>query len=161
MHEMFDRIVTLRVGEVMTAAPVTIDCSASMQEASRLFSDKRIHAVPVVDHLGHCVGILTASDFVKRADLFAEADARLNPIVHEEQGIMVEPCSFDYVTDCMTQCIQSVAPTTPLISAAKIMIGARLHVLPVIDDHKPVGVLSNLDVVAVLVNAFEEAKRSL
>jgi hypothetical protein len=31
----------------------------------------------------------------------------------------------------------------------------------VIEDHRPVGILSNLDVVAALVNAFEEAKHSM
>jgi hypothetical protein len=36
-----------------------------------------------------------------------------------------------------------------------------LHVLPVVEFHKPIGILSNIDVVAALVNAFEEAKQSI
>lgn len=161
MHEMFDRIVTLRVGDVMTADPITVDASSSMSEVSHLFSTRRLHSAPVVDETGTCIGIITASDFVKRTDFYSEADQQPHEIVHQEEGILLEPRSYDYVTDCMTKFVQAVSPATPMIQAAKIMTGARLHILPVIEDHKPVGILSNLDIVAALVNAFEEAKHSL
>ena len=160
MHEMFDRILSLRTGDVMTGDPVTVNASASMAEVSHLFAASRLHSAPVVDDAGRCVGIITASDFVQRADAYCESDQQPNAVVHGEKGILVEPRSFDYVSDCMTGCVQTISPTTPLIQAAKIMTGAHLHVLPVIDDHRPVGVLSNLDVVAALVNAFDEARQS-
>lgn len=123
MHEMFDRIVALRVGEVMTADPVTVDSSASMTDVSRLFYKHRLHSAPVVDAAGHCIGIVTASDFVKRAEIYAESDQQPHELVHEEEGILLEPRSFEYVTDCMTQCVQTVDPSASLIHAAKIMTG--------------------------------------
>lgn len=161
MHEMFYRIVSLRVGDVMTTDPVTVNLSASMAEVSHLFATRGIHSAPVVDDSGTCVGIITASDFVQRNERYAESDQQPHEIVHREEGILVEPRSYDYVTDCMSQGVQSVNPCTPLITAAKIMTSAHLHVLPVVEDHKPVGILSNIDVVAALVNAFEEAKQSI
>ncbi len=161
MYEMFDRIVTLRVGDVMTADPITVDASASITQVCHLFSTHHLHSAPVVDDSGRCVGMITASDFVRRTEIYSESEQQPHEIVHGEEGILIEPRSYDYVSDCMSPCVQTVSPSTPLIQAAKIMTSARLHVLPVIEDHKPVGVLSNLDVVAALVNAFEEAKHTL
>jgi CBS-domain-containing membrane protein len=161
MHEMFDRIVSLRVCDVMTASPVTVDSSCSMAEVSSLFASRGLHSAPVVDDAGRCVGVITASDFVKRSEVLAQSDQQPHTLCHGEEGILLEPKSYDYVTDCMSPCVQAVAPITPLIRAAKIMTSAHLHTIPVIEDHKPVGILSTLDVVAALVNAFEEAKNSI
>ena len=161
MHEMFDRILALRVSDVMTTDPVTVDASSSMEDVSILFATQGIHSAPVVDDMGKCIGIITASDFVKRNRMYSSCDSQPHELSHQEDGILLEPRSYDYVSDCMTDGIQSITPTTPLIAAARIMTDAHLHTLPVLDAHKPVGMLSNLDVVATLVNAFEEAKNSI
>ena len=129
MHEMFDRILTLRVGDVMTASPVTVEVSASMEEVARLFTTHRIHSAPVIDDSGRCVGIITATDFVKRMAIYSESEQQPVEMVHREEGILAEPRSYDYVSDCMTPCVQTVTSTTPLIQAAKVMTGAHLHIL--------------------------------
>ncbi|MGI9470585.1 MAG: CBS domain-containing protein [Rubripirellula sp.] len=161
MHEMFDRIVSLRVLDVMTSDPITVDASLSMEDVSQLFGEQGIHSAPVVDNSGKCVGIITASDFVKRNRKYSSSDSQPHELSHHEEGILLEPRSYDYVSDCMTDGIQSITPTMPLIAAARIMTDAHIHTLPVIEGHQPVGVLSNLDVVAALVNAFEEARNSI
>lgn len=161
MHEMFDRLVTLRVCDVMSHDPLTIDVASSMNEVSHLFLKQGLHSAPVVDSQGKCVGIITASDFVKRTELYAQYDDSSQQVVHDEDGMHLEPKSCEFVSDCMTSGIQSLDPDMPLIVAARVMVDAHLHVLPVIDQHRPVGILSNLDVVAALVNAFDEAKGSI
>lgn len=161
MHEMFDRILSLRVADVMTSDPVTVDLSASMEDVSRLFETNGIHSAPVVDESGKCVGIITASDFVKRNRMYAAGDCQPHELSHHEEGILLEPRSYDYVSECMTDGIQSITPSTSLIAAARIMTNAHIHTLPVIDGHHAVGIVSNLDVVAALVNAFEEARNSI
>lgn len=158
MHHMFDRILSLRVSDVMTAGAVTVNESASMIDVARLFAEKRLHCAPVVDDNDRCIGIITASDFVKRCELLADSNGEPHEVVNREDGIQLEPRSFDYVSECMSQGVQSVNPSTPLIKAARVMNDAHLHVLPVVEDNRAVGVVSNLDVVAALVNAFEEAR---
>jgi CBS domain-containing protein len=161
MHEMFDRIVSLRVSDVMSRAPLTVDVSAGMSEVSEFLSTNNIHAAPVVDAQGQCVGIITATDFVKRSEVYSHHGDAARQMLHDNEGLRVEPKSYELVSDCMTSGIQSISPDMPLIAAARVMVDAHLHVLPVIEHHRPVGMLSNLDVVAALVNAFEEAKRTI
>ena len=146
MYEMFDRILTLRVGDVMTTRPVMVEVSASMEEVARLFTKHRIHSAPVIDDSGRCVGIITASDFVKRMEIYSESAQHPVEMVHGEEGILAEPRSYDYVSDCMSASVQTIMASTPLIQAAKVMTGAHLHVLPVVEDHKPVGILMQLPI---------------
>lgn len=161
MHEMFDRILSLRISNVMTADPLTVELSDSMTAVSQLFAKHNLHAAPVNNELGQCVGIISTSDFVKRCESLSDADADEHRVFQDEEGIRVEPRSYDRVAECMSQGVQCVSRSTPLITAAKIMTQSHIHVLPVVESHQAVGVVSNLDVVAALVNAFEEAKNSL
>ena len=158
MHQMFDRILSLRVSDVMSTEPITIDLSASMDDVSRVFAGHGLHSAPVVDEAGKCVGIITASDFVKRSEVYSSHQGEPHEVVRGEEGLQLESRSYDNVCDCMTQGVQALGPSTPLVKAARVMTEAHLHVLPVIEDHRPVGIISNLDIVAALVNAFDEAK---
>jgi CBS domain-containing membrane protein len=54
---------SLSVKEVMTSEVATISPEASLAEAARLLTDRKIGCLPVVDG-GRLVGILTEGDFV-------------------------------------------------------------------------------------------------
>jgi CBS domain-containing protein len=161
MDVMFDRILSLRVSDVMTCDPITVDASASMAEVCHLFLERNLHSAPVVDESGRCVGIITASDFVQRTQLCSscERQPRGGAETSGGNGSSVDAAwCYESVSDCMTHSVQSVSRSSSLIAAARIMTSAHFHVLPVIEDHRPVGVISNLDVVAALVNAFAEVR---
>jgi CBS domain-containing protein len=57
----------IRVGEVMSTPPVTIDSSASLREAARLMNDERLHRLVAVDAHGRPIGVIAAMDFVALA----------------------------------------------------------------------------------------------
>jgi CBS domain-containing protein len=54
----------IRVGEVMSVPPVTIDGSALLIEAARIMHSQRLHRLVVVDGDAHPTGVLSAMDFV-------------------------------------------------------------------------------------------------
>ncbi len=54
----------VRVGEVMSAPPVTIDGGASIRDAARVMHERQLHRLVVVDERGRAVGVLAAMDFV-------------------------------------------------------------------------------------------------
>ena len=160
---MFDRIASLRVSDVMAKAPITtVEPTAEMSSVARLFAQRELHSAPVVEDSGRCIGIVTASDFVQRTRSLAasEPDGLGRPMAPAEDAVMIESKSLGTVADCMTTAIQAIHPSTSLIQAARVMAEAHLHVLPVIEHDKPVGILSNIDIVAALVNAFDEARNS-
>jgi CBS domain-containing protein len=63
--EMHDLIAKLKVTEVMTRHPVTIEQNASIGEAARSMLDNKFSGLPVVDESAHLVGIITESDIFR------------------------------------------------------------------------------------------------
>ena len=63
--EMNNLLANLKASEVMTRDPVTIQQSASIGEAARIVLEKKISGLPVVDQMGHLVGIITESDIFR------------------------------------------------------------------------------------------------
>lgn len=57
----------VRVGEVMSAPPVTVEDMTLLRDAARLMHDEHLHRLVVVDDRGRPVGVLSAMDFVALA----------------------------------------------------------------------------------------------
>jgi CBS domain-containing protein len=52
------------VREIMTPAPITINCDTSVDEAMRIMTENRIRHLPVIDSRGFIAGILSIGDLV-------------------------------------------------------------------------------------------------
>jgi CBS domain-containing protein len=57
----------IRVGEVMSSPPVTINASATLTDAARIMDRGRLHRLVVIDEKGRPIGVLAAMDFVALA----------------------------------------------------------------------------------------------
>jgi CBS domain-containing protein len=57
----------VRVGEVMSAPPVTVDTNASIQDAAIRMHTESIHRLVAVDDDGRPIGVISAMDFVALA----------------------------------------------------------------------------------------------
>jgi CBS domain-containing protein len=57
----------IRVGEVMSAPPITIDAGAQLTDAARMMDRDHLHRLVVVDAHGRPIGVLAAMDFVALA----------------------------------------------------------------------------------------------
>jgi CBS domain-containing protein len=57
----------VRVGEVMSSPPVTIDSNAAIQDAAIRMQSERIHRLVAVDDHGRPIGVISAMDFVALA----------------------------------------------------------------------------------------------
>ena len=65
----------LKVGEVMTRNPVTIDCSARVAAAMGLMTDRRVRHLPVVEN-GQVVAMLSMGDVLRWLTLHQEDEIR-------------------------------------------------------------------------------------
>jgi acetoin utilization protein AcuB len=60
-----DAVMSLHVGAVMSEAPVTVGGDAHLGELARLFAERRIGVVPVVDAGGRLLGIISYIDVLR------------------------------------------------------------------------------------------------
>jgi len=57
----------IRVGEIMSSPPVTVDAMATLRDAARRMQEERLHRLVAVDEHGRPIGVLSAMDFVALA----------------------------------------------------------------------------------------------
>lgn len=57
----------IRVGEVMSTPPVTIDGELPIREAARVMDEGRLHRLVAIDRSGRPIGVISAMDFVSLA----------------------------------------------------------------------------------------------
>lgn len=125
----------MRVAELMTVGVKTIDPEATIAEAVLVIADEHISALPVVDHAGQFVGVLSTTDILQSA---AEAADRA-----ERERVFEETL----VKDLMTVRPATVPVTADVKEAAQQMLYLDVHRLFVVDDGKLVGVISQSDIV--------------
>jgi CBS-domain-containing membrane protein len=164
MNSAIERLLSLRVSDVMNSPVKTVSECDSMADAARVLIESEIRGAPVVDAAGRCVGMLSGIDFAHRANRLARGEASLAfGQEHElrrdpgEMPIQLEATSQDRVREHMSPAVQTINQTATLINASRVMCREHIHRLVIIDeDGRPVGLISSLDLVAAMIAAVEE-----
>ena len=159
MNSAIERLLTLRVGDVMNDLVVKIDQQTTMGQAAAVFEEYDISGVPVVDNDGKCIGVLSVADFAYRERQLAVASAwselSSQPTNRFESGGVEH--DHQCVTDYMSPVVQTVSKDAPIMNAARLLVGEHLHRLVIVDDdERPIGILSSLDLVGCMIVAVEE-----
>ena len=127
----------LSAADLMTIDPVVIALDAPIEDAQRLILDRGVSGLPVIDHTGALVGVVSQTDFMHLG----------NPDV---QGLIHHKASGIRVGEVMSRPPITVLLTTPLVEAARKMVEEHVHRLVVVDDdQRPVGVLAAMDFVTL------------
>jgi CBS domain-containing protein len=153
-----DQLYRRRVKEVMSRQVVTISVNDKVHDALELMMENRVSALPVVDHRGRCVGILSTSDFV---DVTYELDEGLSAVEHQSEiwwRLFVKNVSQNIgqqsLMDMMTEDVISSSPDDLVVKAASTMLRERVHRLPVLDNERRLlGIISTTDVLRAMVEA--------
>ena len=164
MSNAIERLLSLRVSDVMTRNLVQIPAHQTMGDAAQLMIRHEISGAPVVDEQGRCVGILSGFDFALREMAGCQSTesprGRVEHVLVRDlpgQPYHIEDVPEDMVSTHMSPAVQTVNPSATLMQAARAMCAAHIHRLVVLDEHAhPLGIVSSLDVVAALVKGIEE-----
>ena len=130
------------VTEWMTRPAVTIRAAAPVREAAALMKAREIRHLPVVDDADRLVGIVTDRDL--RQIVF-------DPAIQDRLGEVAEILEGLTVREVMTWGVVTVKPATGIRQAARLMHEQKIGALPVVEDGRVVGMLTERDV----LRAFE------
>jgi acetoin utilization protein AcuB len=136
----------------MSANPVTIGADTPITEALRVMRESQVHRLPVLDDEGRMVGIVSEKDL-----LYASPSPATSLSIYEMHYLL----SQLKVTELMTRDVISVAPDVPLEEAARIMADNSIGGLPVLEDGKLVGIITETDIFKVFLELFGAREHGL
>jgi acetoin utilization protein AcuB len=131
----------MNVGDVMTKHPLVVDLDAPVRVAADLMRSKGIRHLPVVDAGAHVLGIVTDRDL--RHAVFL-------PALAGHAGLAPHRVKALRVRDVMTWSVVTTHADIELVQAALTMFQRRIGSLPVVEDRRLVGILTEQDVFAGL-----------
>jgi CBS domain-containing protein len=110
------------IREVMTTDPTTLPATATITEAAMRMREEDIGDVIVLDGNEQLCGVVTDRDIVVRALANGETTAKLGDI-----------CSRD---------VTALSPDDEVGDAVKLMTEKAVRRLPIIDNGRPIGIVS-------------------
>jgi CBS domain-containing protein len=160
------RLSTLVVRDVMSTKVVELSANDGMECAAKILVENEVSAAPVVNEFGRCVGVLSATDFVRREKALCDDQGSwMDPQRHQLVKRPSEPWNIEsrphnLVSSNMTPQVHSVTVDTSMLDAGRIMDAQHVHRLPVLDrDGQAIGIVSSMDIVAALLKAVDEMNR--
>jgi len=153
-------LLAMTAADLMKRPVVCIPQEMSLRAAAHVLKREQISGAPVVDAAGACIGVLSATDFLRWAEHGVQGEAihcQCHPDYRSEwQVIDVEVLPREEVRYHMSTDVVTVAGATPINEVARRMIDAHIHRLFVVDGaRRPIGVVSTTDIVAAV--AYAEA----
>jgi CBS-domain-containing membrane protein len=150
-------MIMLTIKDVMTNDVVTVKRETTVSELAKLFTEKHISSIPVLDDAGALVGIVTETDLVEQDKslhiptvisifdwvICLESDKKFEKELKKMTG--------QTVGDVYTQAVETVAQSTPISEVADIMSSRKIHAIPVVTDHKVVGIVARIDLIRTMI----------
>ncbi|MBI2373664.1 MAG: CBS domain-containing protein [Deltaproteobacteria bacterium] len=124
----------LLVSSLMTPDVETLFEDETMDLARTIMTLARIRHLPVVDRSDQLVGLVTHRDLL-RASATALRQSKTEAQVR--------------VVEIMTRGVRTVSRTATALSAGEIMLEHKLGCLPVVDEKRLVGIITEADFVAL------------
>lgn len=134
------------VSELMTTEVASVTPDTSLATIARLFDERQISAVPVVDSSGAIVGVLSRTDLLRVGRIQAGS--------HRKAQVLTLPqkTAADLVRETTRKPV-TIGPKTTMAEAARKMCDERIHRVFVVDDNKLVGVISTFDTMTAVRDA--------
>ena len=140
------------VKDRMTFNPVTIRVDTSLKEALDLVRSSPFRHLPVLDENDKLVGIVTEKSLV-----YASPTSSTTLSVFEVDYILLRT----KIEQIIQGEVISVGPNLPIEEAARVMIDHRIGCLPVVEDDKLIGIISDTDIFRVFVEGLGGGHPSL
>lgn len=132
----------LTVGDMMSSELITVKPGDTLDVVRDSMYTRHIRHIPVVDDHDHVVGLISHRDLLR------------STLIERPHGSKyIEDSILEEVTaeQVMTTALETATPQTDLRDAARVMLGQKLGCLPVIEDGKLVGILTEADFLRVVL----------
>ncbi|HPH98433.1 MAG TPA: CBS domain-containing protein [Anaerolineaceae bacterium] len=134
----------------MTSPVITVSPDTSLAEARKIVNERNIRALPIMDG-DQLVGIITRRGLL-RLDLSS---------LDEQSWQLKVELKDEKVSDVMTTNPITVSPDWMMPRAARVMLENKITALPVIENDKLVGILTNSDMLRFILGESPSLKKTI
>ena len=142
--------------DIMTTEVVSVTPETSLQDLAKTFVTTRYSNLPVVDEAGKLVGIISETDLVEQQKplhiptvmtlfdwvfTFGSEKRFREQVDRVTANSVGELCEREPVT---------CTPDTPVSEIAGLMSRHKVHLLPVVEEERMVGVVARLDLIRTM-----------
>jgi len=143
----------LTAKDIMTRDAITVRTTTTIEELARTLMEHKISGVPVVDDAGGLIGIVTENDLISQNKrLHIPTVMRLFDafIMLESPGKIekeIKKMTAITVNDIYTKEVITVTEDTPVQDIATIMSEKKVHLIPVVEGKKILGIIGKIDLI--------------
>ena len=135
------------IDAIMSTDLITLGPDATLADARELLQEHKIHHLPIVDDDGALVGLMTLTNVLAATDSILRDENRIH-------------ASDIKIRDVMVTDVATVDRHASLRSAALFLERHRIGCLPVLEDDRICGIITDTDFVAVAINLLEQIETS-
>ncbi|MGH6657946.1 MAG: CBS domain-containing protein [Actinocrinis sp.] len=152
-------MTTKAVGDVMTRDVVTVRSFAPFRALATTMLRRRIGAVPVVDSMGHAIGVVSRTDLIAKEASGTDAPSELWELLSRRGRQVRERGRATTAARLMTANLVTVTPDTDINHAAYLMERHNISHLPVVDARDVVvGIVSRSDLLGAYLRDDDEIR---
>lgn len=146
----------MKARDVMTKRVVSVGPDTSIRAVARLLVDHGISAVPVIDHTGAPIGMVSEGDLInsERRERDQRRDWWLEWLA---EGTALSPAFLEFIrtTDrpvrsVMVSPVTTVDEEKPVEEIAQLLTTLHIKRVPVVRDGRVIGIISRADLVRAL-----------
>lgn len=143
----------LTAKDIMTTKVHTVSAQTEVDELARMFSEHNVNAMPVVDSEGGLEGVVTETDLIEQDKPLhiPTVISIFDWVFYLESEKMfreeVKRITARKVGEIFKRDVTTCTPDTPVSEIAGMMVDKAVHLVPVIDAGKVVGVVARLDII--------------
>ncbi|HJZ47425.1 MAG TPA: CBS domain-containing protein [Roseiflexaceae bacterium] len=126
----------------MSSPAIVVDQSMPLPDVRERLKRQRIRRLPVVDAAGRLLGIVTEGDINRISDSHV-TDVRDYNLYHRVADLPIG--------EIMTRAVVTVTPDTPIMQVARLLLEHRIGGVPVIEEGRVVGVITESDLFRLIV----------
>lgn len=146
----------LKAKDIMTRNVISVTPETGIEELARLFIEKGISSMPVVQNNGRLYGIVTETDLVSQdrplhiPTVISIFDWVIYLQSQKDFKEEVEKITAQKVSEICSTDVVTCTPETPIAEIAQMMTDHKAHLIPVIEQDQVVGVVARLDIIRTM-----------
>ncbi|WP_198264647.1 HPP family protein [sulfur-oxidizing endosymbiont of Gigantopelta aegis] len=154
MHTHKKKMGEILCRDIMTSNVISVDYDTDIEQVWELLVEYRVHAFPVIDRVGHVLGVISMDDFLNQIKVNFKSSiiSQLSEFILKTDGSKTEKPEF--AGHLMTKPAITINEKQHILDLFELFYSHQIHHLPVINEHyKLVGIITPKDLLLAFQNS--------